>query len=114
MSTVQERIAYDFGKVGHDLSLVEVNRLAGLAVRTRIKRNFYPEQSHAVVEVMAEDLTWTNLLTLSPAGWHSSTTNQDSMNMLAGSLLLSGLKILGLIGPGKDNTVAFPGSQTAD
>jgi hypothetical protein len=50
-----------------------VVQIAGRTVRTRIQRDYYVRQSFAVVEVLANDMTWTHLADDAPGNWHATT-----------------------------------------
>jgi hypothetical protein len=43
-------------------------------IRVRIKRDFYVAQSFAVVEVLAADWTWTDLVNEPAINWHGKTS----------------------------------------
>jgi hypothetical protein len=53
--------------------------IAGRTVRARIQRDFYPQQSCAVAEVLAEDMTWTHLADDPPSNWIDNTPPPSPM-----------------------------------
>jgi transcriptional regulator with XRE-family HTH domain len=49
----------------------------GHKVRVHVLHSITASQSYALAEVLAADLTWTNLATESPSNWHDDMPHQD-------------------------------------
>jgi hypothetical protein len=63
-------------------------------IRARVARNFYPSQSHAVVEVMNEHQEWTNLTGSDPRLWHASRVSVSQLQSLANELAFRAASII--------------------
>lgn len=57
----------------HAYSYARIIRIGDHRVRARVTRNYYEHHSDAVVEVLADDMTWTHLATAPTADWHPRT-----------------------------------------
>ncbi len=53
--------------------LTRVHHADGHILRVRVRRDAYPQQSSAVVEVLTSAKTWTVLTATPPAAWHAGT-----------------------------------------
>ncbi|MEV6523153.1 hypothetical protein AB0M43_14480 [Longispora sp. NPDC051575] len=91
--------------------LTRVDKLAEHTVRTRVYRDFYPAQSHAIVEVLTPELTWTDLASSEPSRWHDSLPSHVSSNLsdallddIAAQLLQRAATILGVAPSGANST----------
>ena len=53
--------------------LTRVHHVLGYVVRIAVERDYYARQSHARVEVLTPQLTWTPLAYTPPTEWHPHT-----------------------------------------
>jgi hypothetical protein len=53
--------------------LTQTHHLAGHTVRVRVHRDFYPQQSWAVADVLTPALAWTELATSPAQEWQPAT-----------------------------------------
>ncbi|MBX7269570.1 hypothetical protein KIF24_28550 [Micromonospora sp. Llam7] len=67
-----------FGERPQGYNLTEIRRVDGKLLRVRIYRDFYPHQSHALVEVLTPAMTWTELTTEPASAWHSATPSRST------------------------------------
>ncbi|MEU5554270.1 hypothetical protein ABZ738_31315 [Micromonospora sp. NPDC047793] len=67
-----------FGERRQGYDLTEIRRVDGKVLRVRIYRDFYPHQSHALVEVLTPAMTWTELTTEPASAWHSATPSRST------------------------------------
>ncbi|WP_194820930.1 hypothetical protein [Micromonospora sp. S-DT3-3-22] len=68
-----------FGERGAGYDLTEVRRTAGgHRLRVRIHRDPYPQQSHALVEVLTPAMTWTPLADEPTSTWHPATPSRST------------------------------------
>lgn len=61
------------GSRGQSYHLARVAQTCGRIVRARVHRDYYLHQSTATVEVLADDMTWTNLADAAPDTWVHGT-----------------------------------------
>jgi hypothetical protein len=62
------------GVTQHRYHYTRTVRIAGHTVRARVVRDFYPQQSCAVAEVLADTMTtWTHLADDDPCNWFATT-----------------------------------------
>ncbi|WP_051400200.1 hypothetical protein [Haloechinothrix halophila] len=57
----------------HRYSYDRIVKIGERRVRIRVRRDFYPQQSVAVAEVLADSMTWTHLATEPTAAWFYET-----------------------------------------
>lgn len=68
LTVVDRHVGYDDGDYRIDLVARDD---AGHRVRVRVLHTLMAQHSHAVAEVLAPDMTWTELATESPSNWYS-------------------------------------------
>jgi hypothetical protein len=61
----------DFTTKGYEYA--RIVKIGSYRVRARARRDSYDFQSHAVVEVLADDMTWTHLASEPTTQWFSGT-----------------------------------------
>lgn len=57
----------------HHYSYDRVVKIGERRVRACVRCDFYPQQSNATVEVLADDMTWTHLATEPTTAWFHDT-----------------------------------------
>ncbi|MGY0234073.1 hypothetical protein [Longispora urticae] len=100
MMTLLDR---QFETTSQGYKLTRVDKLGEHTVRTRVYRDFYRAQSHAIAEVLTPVLTWTQLASREPSAWHDSLPSNMSSNLsdallddIAAQLLQRAATILGV------------------
>jgi hypothetical protein len=74
------------GVTQDDYEYTRVVETAGRIVRVRVRRNYYPHQSYAVAEVLADDMTWTQLAVEPRNNWVHDTPRPCPMIHAASEL----------------------------